>query len=671
MNPMQEPSGHRTSIVGRVYVLRKNATPACVAPHAWPGPGWEQLGPIAVGELIAPADGQLLVMIDTDTSSPTAPLRATLPPHVDSLHFHGRTGVSLAWMHELPDLAPRSVAFDAPPAAERLAAIVDCAATLETLALGRTGIPGMLAVSSLGFLDQLPRLRRLHLHNIDPRGTLDSAALPVEHLVVQVDYGPNPRTWPWHGFGWVVRFPELQSLSVDAPELDTTSLEHLASLSRLHSLTLRSCPVSADVLRSWRHLSRVQELDLSRAHVRKGALRAIPALSGLRSLSIASVLLASEEMNALGSLPALERLKVDSGTVGGPIGVLANGSLKRLNLAFCNLERDALAGLERLATLEALDLSDTSVDESMISGAFALPVLEELSLAGCEDVTLQHAIVRGSLPTLKLLDISESGVGTPVLNQLADLPRLEVLRATDLPPNAPLDVTAFAPSLRALHLDRNALASSTMRAIAGCSALNILSLERCSAEPVALAALATLTGLRSFKFTPATEVPDWLADFSLLEELAVEGASLSRRDFERIAHLPSLVRLQLPRCRLEAGSGGAFAAFRALEALELGECDIRGTGVLNALPLTLRYLNLAKSNPDDEEMSMLHSASLERLVLYEAPITAAGLLAMGDTPRLDALFGVPPPRNEQEREQIVARFPACWTLLDQLSGRAS
>ena len=110
MTSMPERSRDRTSIVFRVYIRRTATTPRAFAPHAYPGRGWEQLGTIGADREV-PDEGEILVIIDVDASSRSARLRSTLPSHLHSVHFHGRTPTPPEWLKELPYFQPTAVAL--------------------------------------------------------------------------------------------------------------------------------------------------------------------------------------------------------------------------------------------------------------------------------------------------------------------------------------------------------------------------------------------------------------------------------------------------------------------------------------------------------------------------------------------------------------------------------
>jgi hypothetical protein len=652
-------------LVGRIYARSEAQSGPSIAPAAWPGPGWRQLGLISPDLAIADGD-EILAIIDVDHSSPRASLRGGLPSRVDELHFHGYQPAPPSWLGELAELSPASVALAALPAPADLQLLAGCGRSLARLALGRRGTHGARAIGELDFLASLPSLHSLELWGIDLRGSPAlSVPLAVERLVAGLVPVLDSSAGPWHGLEWLGHFPRVRTLVLAVPGIDPGSLANIAALPALDSLDLSGCHVTADAVAAWRSM---RELRLVGADVDVSALGAIARLPSLAVLALGDVELGEAELDALAPAPALEDFAVDAGTIAADIGRLASSSLRHVRLPGCVLDDGALAGLAGFGGLRTLDLQYTVADDAAASAAAAMPKLAELSLEGCERASLRPAITAtGAFAALGSLDISATRADAGVLRALASLPRLETLVATDLRAVSRDEELWFAPSLRVLQLDRTPLPSGVARAIAACPQLRKLSLRSCPLDEGQLAPLATLTAVHSLALTPRAGLPEWLAEMPELQALALEDATLTGDRLGGLESLASLVRLELRNCRLERGAWAELAELAELAVLALPGTGLPDGEVLRPLPAGLRELDASSSKLDDGDIAAMRGPALERFAFFQTRITPAGLLGIGDVPKLDSLQGVLAPVSEGVREAIVAKFLACWSLMDYMS----
>lgn len=651
------------SLVRRVYARVPEAPrPGSAAPPAWPGPGWIQLAEDEVG--VVDRASEVLVIVDADASSPRATLRGALPAHVDSLRISGRTPAPRAWLGELPVLGVRSLTLDALPGTSALSTLAACRETLTDLSLARRASPGAVRIGELGVLAELTNLDRVELHNIDLRGRLrDGYGLPVRHLIARLDYAPDPESWPWHGLAWLEQLPDLRSLELGLPEIDPASLARIADLAQLESLSLSRCRVTPAAIRSWGRMPRLRVLDLSRAVVVRGAADEIAALRAVQVVRLSDVELGVSALGALASLERLETLAVEAGNVSGDVGVLARLPLRHLDLTACAFEGAPLSGLHRLAALETLVLEETAADDAAVAAAAKLPRLTELSVALCGGVSLDGGIPSGGFASLESIDIGDTNAGRAAVAALARLPMLERLCASGLTRLEGSDVVELPPALKTLDLDRIALEARSIQAIAACRGLEALSIAGFPLTADALAPIGTLAGLRSLAVTPDGDLPAWLTRLPRLEELVLRGASLSRDQLSVLAASPALTRLELSACRV---AGADLTGLRGVEALSLARSRIAGSGVLRALPPNVRSVDVSGSDAGDGDVAGMAAAAIESCRCFQTELTARGLLATGPMPKLDALYAELASATERECELLLARFPACWTLLDLL-----
>lgn len=666
---MQTGARPPSALVGRVYV-RHGAPEATPLGHpARPGPEWMQIGALSP-DLALPDYGEILVMVDVDASDPTASLSDHLPRRADALHLHGRTPPARRWLEQMAGLGLVGLAIDTLPAPAELARIADCGATLEALTLGRTGLTGRVSVAELGFLGGMTALRQLGLYNLDLRGEFRCTPLGVHRLTASVDPGRQPRSASWPGLEWVEAFPHLRDLVLTAPGLEPASLERLARASSLRSLTLRWCRVTDGALKSWGALPALETLDLRYSEMAGGALPPLIGFVALREFAAEDVTLGEAAVRALAALPVLETVAFSRSALTVPLGLLAGSRLSALDLSGCDLLAGALRGIGDLEGLQALDLSSTECGDAEVGAIMALPTLEVLSLSECTRVSLRSGAGTSAFDRLRSLDVSDTAVDAAGLDFLSELPRLEVLRATDLSSVTLADAPGFSLTLRELYLDRTPLGLGATEAISRCGGLHALSLHECPLDHRALAPLRRLSGLQELRVAPLDAVPEWLLTLPALESLAVDGLDLSDADLDIISRCNSLRTVDLHRCRIAVSAASPGLAESPIRTLVLTATTFGGTDSFrNLMPPNLRVMDLSDSGVQDGQLAGLDHAALETLILYQTAVTVPGLLHLGSLPRLHALLGPPIPGSDSELRQLLARFPACWSLLVELPSR--
>jgi hypothetical protein len=627
--------------------------------EAWPGAEWMQINARQARAI----GNHLFVVIDTDASCEDADLRVHLPPGVTKLHFRGRGAVSDRWVNDLASLAQlRDLALDTVPAPKPLEALTQCCA-IESLTLGRSGMRALHDPATLAVAARMQRLVRLELHNFDlSHRTLGKALEGITQLTAAIDPENQPSGGAWHGLQWLVGLRGLTQLSLTVPGLEPNCLDVIGQLCSLRGLTLQWCRLRESTLRALSGLDALERLDLAEADLGKGTLKAIAGARALRELRVGSIL-DEAALRSFGTLPRLESLVLVNGALDAPLHALENAAaLRMLDLASADLHPATLAGLDKLSSLETLDLSETAADDCSIQALAALPRLHYLNVAGCTNVSLSGGFTAKAFEHLRVIDISATAADDAALRVLSQLPRLEILRASDLATT--VTQFAFADRLVELKLDRSArTGEGLIAALSQCRHLQALSLGDILVDTYTVAALSHLHTLRYLRMMLAG--PDVLRAFNCagLTELVVDATDLSAGTIEEIARCPSLRTLVLDRCTLPDDTALAPLAGTLIESLSLVRSRISAVSAIASLVgLRLRCLNLTDSDAEDRQLSGAASQTLEKLVIYQTKVTVGGLMATGNLPALHAVCGVPAPLSTRELEELRAKFPACWSL---------
>jgi Leucine-rich repeat (LRR) protein len=253
--------------------------------------------------------------------------------------------------------------------------------------------------------------------------------------------------------------------------------------------------------------------------------------------------------------------------------------LKELNLANSPVTDVGIIGLERIATLEVLNLANcrhitsvtslrhctalrelildrTCVTDAGIAGLECIVTLTKLSLVSCDFITsvssLRHC------PSLRDLDISHAhspAAGTTGLDEIGTLQRL-----------------------KAGVRGRTELDASTLRR---CRSLREVDLSLSDVPDAVLAALADVSTLETLKLTFCREVRDVsaLARSVSLRRLDLEGSDVSDAGIAGLERIPSLTLLSLSMCYSITEVTNLFRS-KSLRKLDLSRSSITDAGLV-------------------------------------------------------------------------------------------
>ncbi|MGC3992920.1 MAG: leucine-rich repeat domain-containing protein [Propionicimonas sp.] len=381
-------------------------------------------------------------------------------------HLTGARTVSFS-MEEITDLSPLAGLADLQVLLISGGPTVDPAPLRGLSGLTELSLSGHL-LDDLGFLTDLPSLRKLHL------GGMSVDLGPVARLtaLTELSLGTTGTT----DFSWMSDLTSLTKLALyddtltelhlgHAPNLDTLylggkNLTDLSTLSDLNGLThLWLITPAATDLDPLSALSRMAELEiynttadltplcgltgLATLVIRDSRLSGLPDLSGMTSLS--SITVVHDQLTSLiiGTPPSLTTLDASNNHL-TDVALSGLPALQTLNLSSNKLTNLRLTDLPALATVDARTNTLTN------PGTYErLPRLSSLNLNDNQLTTLDGV---SGLPTLTEVDLINNELAST--DGLADLPALATLRATN---NQLTDLTALAglPSLAAVWLTNN------------------------------------------------------------------------------------------------------------------------------------------------------------------------------------------------------------------------
>jgi Leucine-rich repeat (LRR) protein len=317
-------------------------------------------------------------------------------------------------------------------------------------------------------------------------------------------------------------------------------------------------------------------------------------------------------LQGLEELPSLERLDLSQTRV-GDVGSLAGCRvLRELKLAGSSVTDIGIIGLERIATLELLNLAycsrvasvaslrhcsvlrelildATSVTDAGIAGLECIATLTKLSLVYCDFITSVSSLRHS--PSLRELNISNTKVTAAGVEGLDEIGTLQHLKTFDC---APLDASTLrrCRSLREVDLSRSEdVPDAVLAALAHVSTLETLKLSYCL-QLRDVSALARSVSLRELHLS-----------FSAVCDTGIAG-------FERI---PSLTLLRLASCLSITNVTNLFRS-KSLRRLVLSESSVTEAGLVGLeMASALELIDLRKCTHVADVTTVVQSAA-ERLV---------------------------------------------------------
>lgn len=258
-------------------------------------------------------------------------------------------------------------------------------------------------------------------------------------------------------------FDPVHSVELTSAEITNEDLAHVASLSSVQRLTLRSENIrqkgierltsltslraisfwptpSLGVFKSVADLRTLQEVHvssrndfllLSKPTLSDDSLGELAKLPRLRSISIEGDSISDKGWAAIGQMASLEDLHVGSGKISetGLAHLSSLPSLQSLALWQMNIDPSGLKHLSKLEKLRAVSLMDSTLSDQGLVELSNQPALERLSLAQT-GVTDQGLSSVAKMSSLRSLNLSRTSISNAGLRQLAGL-RLEHLELSE------------------------------------------------------------------------------------------------------------------------------------------------------------------------------------------------------------------------------------------------
>jgi Leucine-rich repeat (LRR) protein len=264
---------------------------------------------------------------------------------------------------------------------------------------------------------------------------------------------------------------ELRTLTVTRTKINGDGLKYLRGLTKLRSISLLSNKnLTDEAVGHLKACAGLRALDLRYTGLMRGRVKHLLEMKRLQELHLAS--LADADVKQLVALMELEILSVEFSSV---TELPPLKKLRRLNLSFSKIGDAGMKHLREMKCLEELDLEETTV------GDRGLESLE-------------------SLTELRVLNLTNTRVVGPGVAHLRKLTKLEVLRLfqANYVESGKLDLSVLrnCPNLRELDLGRRELRDKDLDALKDLKHLKELNLYSCGVSQKAKDALkAALPGL--------------------------------------------------------------------------------------------------------------------------------------------------------------------------------
>jgi Leucine-rich repeat (LRR) protein len=361
--------------------------------------------------------------------------------------------------------------------------------------------------------------------------------------------------------------PRLVTLSAKGDITALESIIHAAVPSLVDCRLHIDRPVSALDSRS---LSCLRRSTVLKFHdIDNASLQGLEEIPSLVQLDLEST--GVDDVRSLAGCRALKDLSLMASLVTdvGIIGLERIATLEVLNLTHC-YDITSVTSLRHCTALRKLNLDSTCVTDAGIAGLECIAPLTKLSLDGCTLITSVSSLRHS--PSLQELDISNTAVTAAGSMGLDEISTLQCLNARG---STKLDASTLrrCRSLREVDLSQSDVPDAVLAALADVRTLETLSLSHCG-EVRDVGALARSVSLRQLHLIGSAVCDTGIAGLERIPSLT----SLSLRWCESITNVTNLFRSKsLRRLVLsessvtDAGLVGLETA-PALEFVELGDC---------------------------------------------------------------------------------------------------
>jgi hypothetical protein len=267
--------------------------------------------------------------------------------------------------------------------------------------------------------------------------------------------------------------PRLVTLSAQGDITALESIIHAAAPSLVDCRLHIDGPVSALDSRSLSCLRRSTVLKFR--GLDNASLQGLEDIPSLERLDLEET--AVDDVRSLAGCRALRELRLTRSPVAdvGIIGLERIATLEVLNLTHCS-RITSVTSLRHCIALRELILDGTNVTDAGIAGLECIVTLTKLSLAYCNLITSVSSLRHS--PSLRDLNISYTGVMAAGVAGLDEIGTLQCLEAHGI---TPLDASTLrrCRSLREVDLSESGVPDAVLAALADRSTLEILKLSGC------------------------------------------------------------------------------------------------------------------------------------------------------------------------------------------------
>lgn len=263
------------------------------------------------------------------------------------------------------------------------------------------------------------------------------------------------------GIELLPRLASLEELSLDTAEFITdAAMSHLRGNKRLRKLVLRGTDITDVGLPYIAQLTALRTLDLSHSMLGDVGIESLASLTELEELDLGATRITGINLHLLKLLPKLKRLRfkgiqrrnggacwtptivdrdmetlalltgleelnlgaglglgvVAAGTGRGETNCRLTGGIKITDLG--------VGRLKGLKALRVLELSGAGVTAAGLGVLREMPLLERLSLWNCRGLDDGLGSVLGGMGRLRIVDLSDTGIGDAGLAQMVGLERV-------------------------------------------------------------------------------------------------------------------------------------------------------------------------------------------------------------------------------------------------------
>jgi internalin A len=287
------------------------------------------------------------------------------------------------------------------------------------------------------------------------------------------------------------------------------------------------------------------------------------------------------------------------------IGDDTNSQVSYIALTGPKISDADLAPLDALDHVESVNLRAAAITDKALHHVGRFEGLERLNLAECKYIRGDGLRSLSRLHSLRVLDLSGTGITDDALFHLTKL-----------------------RDLRTLVLRGTQIGDGAMHAIGMLPKIERLGLDDTEVSDVGLSELRELAALKTINVRRTRVTDDGLRHLSrilTLERIGVAGTKVSNEGLHYLSGLPNVVYLDVAATRIDDSGIAQLLQMPKLEILTLSDTEISGKGLemLTGLP-TLRELHVVRTKISDADLQILACTNLRLIECRGSLVTAKG-----------------------------------------------